>query len=209
MSLIQRARLVLPTGTTQLTWSSTGQVFNGYAVFDYVGPRNWWEPEYPSQVNFRKAPDLRAPHRIVVPVVDGKYPDQEVVPFSDEYDSRESWYIVHYHDRARNFVAGPTTLFKVDSNPFVMDFPAIQFPNNVEWPDNPFSYTILFVDQTHGDNTNPPTGALQMGQYLMPWKNVHNLEWFQPNQNNAVLIRRDQHSPWVNITDDFPSFTQE
>jgi hypothetical protein len=87
-----------------------------------------------------------------------------------------------------------------------MDFPEIQFPNNVNWPGNPFGYTILFIDYSHGKDTNFPTGPGQLSSYLNPWQTVHELEWFSPNPNNAILARRDQNSPWIDITSNYPGF---
>jgi hypothetical protein len=87
-----------------------------------------------------------------------------------------------------------------------MDFPEIQFPNNVNWPGNPFEYTILFVDYSHGKDTNFPIGPGQLSSYLNPWQTVHNLEWFSPNPNNTILARKDQNSPWVDITSNYTGF---
>ena len=209
MSLIKRARLYPPPGQDRVLWSNTDRAFDGYVVFDLVLPYNWWYGEYPRRASFRHLPDVRAPHRVVVHITDGKYPSGPVLPLNSEYDMPETWYVANFHDRSRGFVSGPTVLFQVLGPDFYMNFQGLEIPNNLGWPYNPFTYTILFVDRTHGNDSNIPTGPYEIGNYLYPWRTVHNLEWFNPGPNNRVLIREDRHSPWVNITDQFPEFTGE
>ena len=206
--MLSRARIVLPPSKPRLLWSIGEGPFNGYAVFDVVLHHNYWAPDLPDRVTARSHKNDRVPHRVVIPVKDGLFPDEESLPLTTEYGPGAR-YVLHYHDDSMGLVSGPTTLFTVESSPFLLDFPAITLPNIVSWPLNPFTYTILFIDQANGDNSNPPTGPAEAGQYLRPWRTPHNLEWFQPNANNAVLLRRDQSSPWVDITYQFPWFTEE
>jgi hypothetical protein len=202
--VVRRAKLTLPA---PLAWSTTGALFDGYAIFDLVLPHNWWSPELPDAVYYRGAPTEVAPHRIVVPVRSGVFPDQPVLPLSNQYESDGSWYVLHYHDPEMALVAGPTTLFQVMTDVHEINLPGLVIPNNVGWPSNPFTYTILWIDQRDGKDSNTPTGMGEQGYYGTPWKTVHNLEWFNINEQNRILLRKHQMAPWVDVTYQYPEFT--